>query len=76
MVDTQMIKEWEAWKAMCRVLRTMGVEINNEDELATAIKTWGEEFVTLRQARIAAEGRPPNNDTPRAYYKAQEGNSY
>ncbi len=56
MSDQQMLREWEAWKAMCRVLRTLGVEINNEDGLATAIKTWGDDLVTLRQAQ-AAEGK-------------------
>ena len=49
MVDQAAENEWEAWKAMCRVLRTVGVEINNEDELAEAIKHWGEELVRLRQ---------------------------
>ena len=45
-----------AWRAICKVLRTMGVEINDEDELTTAIKQWGEELVALRQAQ-AAEGK-------------------
>ena len=49
MVDQDLVDEWEAWKAMCRVLRTLGVEINNEDELAEAIKRWGDELETLRQ---------------------------
>lgn len=75
MVDQAAENEWEAWKAMCRVLRTVGVEINNEDELAEAIKHWGNELVTL-QKKQAAEERPSDNDTPRAYHKAQEGNSY
>ena len=57
MAEQQMLREWEAWKAMCRVLRGVGVEINNENALAEAIKTWGEELVALRQAQ-AAEGRP------------------
>ncbi len=50
MTDQLMLMEWEAWKAMCRVLRTLGVEINKEDALAEAIKQWGEELVTLREA--------------------------
>ena len=75
MVDQKITDEWEAWKAMCKVLHTVGVEINNENELTMAIKRWGDELVTLRQQQ-AAEGGPPNSDTPRAYYKAQEGNSY
>lgn len=75
MVKHKIMKEWLAWRAMCKVLRTVGVEINDENELTAAIKTWGNELVAMRQEQTT-EGRPPNSDTPRAYYKAQEGNSY
>ena len=53
MLDQDVFNEWEAWKAMCRVLWTLGVNINNEDKLAEAIKLWGDELVTLRQKEIS-----------------------
>ena len=53
MVDQAAENEWEAWKAMCNILRTLKIEINNENELTEAIKRWGDELVTMRQKEIS-----------------------
>ena len=53
MLDQEVFNEWEAWKAMCNILRTLKIEINNENELTEAIKRWGDELVTLRQKEIS-----------------------
>jgi len=33
--------EWEAWQKVCAVLCGLGIEINEQDVLNTALVSWG-----------------------------------
>ena len=44
----QTTREWEAWLQICKHLDLAGVEINDNNGLAAAIRLWGEELVALR----------------------------
>ncbi len=57
-MNRQMEQEWYAWRAMCNTLKALGIDINEEDRLAAAIKHWGEEFVALRLTQEQREVRP------------------
>ena len=43
-----MENEWKAWQEIVQILKNLGIEINDCDELANAIKKWGEELAELR----------------------------
>jgi hypothetical protein len=40
--------EWRAWRVVCLELHRLGIDLNREDLLGTAIVVWGEELVALR----------------------------
>lgn len=44
----QMRREWLVWRAVCRELEDLGVDINKTDTLHAAMRLWGEELVALR----------------------------
>jgi len=41
-------REWKTWHQVCAQLKALGVEINDQNALAEAIKLWGEELVELQ----------------------------
>lgn len=41
-------REWLAWRQICKHLQKLGVSINEQEPLASAIRLWGEELVKLR----------------------------
>jgi hypothetical protein len=45
----QMDREWLAWRQVCKQLAKLGVDINQADALACAIRLWGEELHELRK---------------------------
>ncbi len=45
----QVHKEWRAWRQICKQLAAIGVDINSQEPLASAIRLWGEELVALRE---------------------------
>ncbi len=49
MMDKEMKREWMAWRAVCHKLLALGVDINQQDELAEAIRHWGTRLVELRE---------------------------
>jgi len=40
-IATENRLEWEAWQGIVNALKNKGIDINNEDALVRAIKTWG-----------------------------------
>jgi hypothetical protein len=44
----QMQREWLCWRQVCKQLEARGIEVNDTDSLASAIRLWGEELVALR----------------------------
>jgi len=46
---SQMNREHAAWRQVCRQLKLLGVDINEQKPLACAIRLWGEELVALRE---------------------------
>ena len=49
MLDGETEREWLAWRAMCKELKRLGIEINAEDALADSIRQWGTRLVDLRE---------------------------
>lgn len=49
----QMRIEWQAWQRVCKALDELGIDINEQDELANAIRSWGDELVLLRAEEAA-----------------------
>lgn len=45
----QLQREWLAWRQVCKQLAQVGVNINDHEALACAIRLWGEEVVALRE---------------------------
>lgn len=41
-------REWLAWRQVCKQLKDIGVDINDQIPLACAMRLWGEELVQLR----------------------------
>ena len=46
-MDKQTLIEWEAWKNVVKTLRSIGVEINDQDQLNADIREWGLEYARL-----------------------------
>lgn len=40
--------EWRAWRTVCAELERNGINLNNDDRLAVALRLWGEYLVSLR----------------------------
>lgn len=49
-MNDPMNREWLAWRQLCKQLAKLGVDINAQTPLASAIRLWGEELVALREA--------------------------
>jgi hypothetical protein len=47
--SSQFNYEWRAWRQVCKQLAKLGVDINSQEPLASAIRLWGEELVALRE---------------------------
>lgn len=43
-----MDREWSAWRDVCTELKTRGIDLNADDQLAAALVLWGERLVGLR----------------------------
>lgn len=43
--------EWEAWQEVVRILRSLGVEINDQNELTEALKNWGHFYHRFKQSQ-------------------------
>lgn len=48
-MTTEQQMEYEAWKSLVAILRNLGIEINDQDELTEAIKNWGHFYHQLKQ---------------------------
>ena len=50
-MDPKMELEWEAWRGICACLEDLGIDINEQDSLAYAIKYWGGLYHILREGQ-------------------------
>lgn len=40
--------EWRAWRTVCAELERSGINLNDDNRLAVALRLWGEFLVSLR----------------------------
>jgi hypothetical protein len=57
LVTPQAIAEWNAWRAMANFFTEIGIDFNNDDEIAKAIAVWGYRYERLRASQEINE--PP-----------------
>ncbi len=53
MLDIKRDQEWMAWRAFCKELKRLGVDINDHDTLTQLLRNWGDRLVELRDHQAA-----------------------
>ncbi len=49
--------EYEAWKKLCRELRELGIDVNDQNILEDAIQNWGRRYAQLEARKKLDEER-------------------